>query len=336
MRNCNILETLILYVFSAWYVIKEWFGRLFWLKKGLAGQVFLRCEGRTALITGGTAGIGFETAKKLLSFGMNVIIASNATAQQSEKCLQELRVLFPKSKVEVWYVDLFSMSSVKALAEKYLISGLPLHVLINNAGIMFAPYKLSDDGLESHIAINYFSHCLLTKLLLPRLQESSSSKCKSRIINVSSCLHYLTEIDFENLCSMDSNSYCRYHSYMQSKLCLVMFTQYLNQFFKSGGCEVLVHSVHPGVIFSGLYKYVWWAPFLGPFFLQKPDKGAEIVVYATLSANLESEGGKYIEQCRVMKPSAYSCDRGLQTRLWNETWKTLFPWLDELDDIQMD
>lgn len=70
------------------------------------------------------------------------------------------------------------------------------------AGIMFAPYRLSADGLESHMAVNYLSHCLLTKLLLPRLKESSTSKCKSRIINVASCLHYIAEIDFENLCRM--------------------------------------------------------------------------------------------------------------------------------------
>lgn len=330
MRNCTIFETFILYVFSAWYLVKEMFGRLFWMKSGLTGQVFLRCEGRTALLTGGTSGIGFATAKKLLSFRMNIIIASNATAQESESCLEQLRILYPKSKVEVWYVDLSSLKSVKALAEKYLISGLPLHVLVNNAGIMFAPYTLTDDGLESHMAINYFSHCLLTKLLLPRLRESSSPKCKARVINVASCLHYLTQVDFQDLC--DTNSYCRYHSYMQSKLCQVMFTQSLNQFLESSGCNVLVNCVHPGIIFSGLYKYVWWARFLGPWFFQKADKGAEIIVYTALSANLESIGGKYIEECQVVKPSKYSRDSHFQTRLWNETWKILHPWLDEIGD----
>ncbi|XP_054714902.1 dehydrogenase/reductase SDR family member on chromosome X-like [Uloborus diversus] len=331
-RNCSIFETVILYTFSLWYLINEWLGRLFWMKSGLSGQVFLRCEGRTALVTGGTSGIGFETVKKLLSFGMNVIIASNVSAQESEKCVQQLRILYPKSKVEVWYVDLSSLESVKALAEKYLLSGLPLHVLINNAGIMFSPYQKSADGLEMHMAVNYFSHCLLTKLLLPRLKQSGNSKCKARVVNVASCLHYLSEIDFHDLNSVQR--YCRYHSYMQSKLCLVMFTLSLNQFLRSSGCEVIAHCVHPGVIYSNLYKHVWWASILGPLFFQKPDKGAEVTVYAALSANLENEGGRYIEECRPVKPSRYARDYQLQTRLWNETFKTLLPWLDEPDDLQ--
>ncbi|XP_035206050.1 dehydrogenase/reductase SDR family member on chromosome X-like, partial [Stegodyphus dumicola] len=264
--KCGLFEICILYLYSLWYLICECIGRVFWMKSGIYGQVFMRCEGRTALITGGTSGIGFETAKKLLSFGMNVIIGSNASAQESEKCLEELRVLYPKSKVEIWYVDLSSMSSVKTFAEKYLLSGLPLHLLINNAGIMFAPYKMTEDGLESHMAVNYFSHCLLTKLLLPRLKQSASEKCKARIVNVASCLHFLSEIDFQDLNSL--HSYCPHHSYKQSKLCQVMFTQSLNKFLKNSGCPVLVNCIHPGIIYTNLYKHVWWASFLGPLFFR--------------------------------------------------------------------
>ncbi|CAL1290574.1 unnamed protein product [Larinioides sclopetarius] len=310
ISRCNISEIISLYIFSAWYWFVEWFSRLLWLRSGLAGQVFMRCEGRTALITGGTTGIGFEIAKKLLSFGMNVII------------------------VEIWYVDLTSMDSVKEFAEKYLRSGLPLHILVNNAGIMFAPYKITKDGLESHMAVNYFSHCLLTKLLLPCIKQSGNPKCKARIINVSSCLHFLSQIDFSDLNSL--HSYCPHHSYNQSKLCQVMFTHSLNRFMKNSDCPVVVHCIHPGVIYTNLYRYVWWAKFLGPLLFQKPEIGAEVAVYAALSTNLESDGGKYIEEYSEVQPSKYSQDQEYQSRLWNETWKILQPWLDEVDDIPSD
>ncbi|GIY29437.1 hypothetical protein CDAR_533851 [Caerostris darwini] len=334
VSQCNFSEIISLYIFSAWYWLVECLNRLFFLKSGLSGQVFMRCEGRTALITGGTTGIGFETAKKLLSFGMNVIIGSNSSAAESEKCLQLLRSLYPKCKVEIWYVDLSSMESVKAFAEKYIHSGLPLHVLINNAGIMFAPYKITEEGLESHMAVNYFSHCLLTKLLLPCIKKSGNPKCKARIINVSSCLHFLSQINFHDLNSV--YDYCPHQSYMQSKLCQVMFTRSLNRFLKNSNCPVLVHCIHPGVINTNLYKYVWWAKYLAPIFFQKPEIGAEVAVYAALSAELESKGGKYIEEYSEVKPSKYSKDREMQSRLWNETWKTLQPWLDEVDDIPSD
>lgn len=335
MRNkCNLYEIFVLYAFSAYYLLKEFFGRLFLMKSGLEGQVFLRCEGRTALITGGNCGIGFETARKLLSFGMNVIIGSNASPYDCDKCLRELRIAFPKCKVEIWYVDLACMGSVKSFAQKYLLSGLPLHLLINNAGVMFAPKKITGEGLESHMAINYFSHCLLTKLLLPQLQQSASPKFKARIVNVASCLHYLAEIDFQDMNSVQS--YCPHHSYTQSKLCQVMFTQSLNQYLKKSGSLVNVNCVHPGVIYSNLYRYVWWAPYLGPFFFKKPDKGAEISVFAALSVKLEVDSGKYIEECRIVKPSNYSRNVQLQNRLWNETWKTLQPWLDEIEEIESD
>uniref|UniRef100_A0A2L2YMG4 Dehydrogenase/reductase SDR family member on chromosome X n=2 Tax=Parasteatoda tepidariorum TaxID=114398 RepID=A0A2L2YMG4_PARTP len=333
MRSrCSIGEIFYLYLFSMYCLFLELLGK-FWFKSGLTGKVFMRCEGRTAVVTGGTNGIGYETVKKLLGFGMNVIIASNTSAADSECCLQILRSLFPKSKVEIWYVDLSSMSSVKAFADKYLLSGLPLHILINNAGIMFAPRKITDEGFESHLAINYYSHALLTKLLLPRLKESASPSCKTRVINVSSCLHYISEIDFSDINSI--SSYCPHHAYMQSKVCLMLFTLALNGYLKNSRIPVLVNCIHPGIVYTDLYKHVWWPKFVGPFLFQKPIKGAEVTVYAALSAALEAEGGKYIEDCREMKPSQYSRDPLLQTRLWNDTWKTLHPWLDEVDDVDL-
>ncbi|XP_015911806.1 polyprenol dehydrogenase isoform X2 [Parasteatoda tepidariorum] len=299
MRSrCSIGEIFYLYLFSMYCLFLELLGK-FWFKSGLTGKVFMRCEGRTAVVTGGTNGIGYETVKKLLGFGMNVIIASNTSAADSECCLQILRSLFPKSK----------------------------------AGIMFAPRKITDEGFESHLAINYYSHALLTKLLLPRLKESASPSCKTRVINVSSCLHYISEIDFSDINSI--SSYCPHHAYMQSKVCLMLFTLALNGYLKNSRIPVLVNCIHPGIVYTDLYKHVWWPKFVGPFLFQKPIKGAEVTVYAALSAALEAEGGKYIEDCREMKPSQYSRDPLLQTRLWNDTWKTLHPWLDEVDDVDL-
>lgn len=324
--NCGFYEIFVLYVFSLYYLVKEFFSKLF-LKTGLSGKLLLKCNGRTAIITGGTGGIGLETAKKLLSYGMNVIIGSHISDEEKKLCLKELRKLYPDSEVEIWHLDLASMQSVKQFASKFLETNRPLHILINNAGVMFVPYQLTEDDFESHMAINYLSHCLLTKLLLPHLQESGKTKCHARIVNVSSCLHYLGKINFDDMHSR--KGYCPHYSYMQSKLAQVMFTLSSDRFLKLGGCPVTAVCVHPGVVYSRLYKHVWWVPYLGPIFFKAPAKGAEVIIYAALSAKLERLGGKYIEDCKVTKPSNYSRNIQMQNLLWNETWRLLKPWLED-------
>lgn len=306
--------------------MKEFFSKLF-LKTGLSGKLLLKCNGRTAIITGGTSGIGLETVKKLLSFGMNVIIGTHISDDKKRQHEDALRRLYPESQVEIWHLDLASMQSVKQFAFKFLESNRPLHILINNAGVMFVPYQLTEDAFESHMAINYLSHCLLTKLLLPCLREAGKTKCHARIVNVSSCLHYLATVNFDDMHS--KKGYCPHYSYMQSKLAQVMFTFSLDRFLKLGGCPVTTVCVHPGIVYSPLYRSVWWAPYLGPIFFKAPTKGAEVTVYAALSAKLERLGGKYIEDCKITKPSNYSRNIQVQNLLWNETWRHLKPWLED-------
>ncbi|KAL1404210.1 hypothetical protein pipiens_020470, partial [Culex pipiens pipiens] len=91
------------------------------------------------------------------------------------------------------------MKSVRAFAARVQAKFDKIHILFNNAGVMCVPYKLTDDGFESHMAINYYGHFLLTHLLLPQLRAAGTPEARSRIVNVSSCVNKVGEIDYADI-----------------------------------------------------------------------------------------------------------------------------------------
>lgn len=134
----------------------------------------------TAVVTGGTQGLGLETVKALLSLGARVIVGSSspvrslAAKQFFEKCI-------PGSQVEILPLDLRSMSSVDAFAHEVLRRNVAIDLLICNAGVMFAPHEETEDKFELHLSINYLGHCLLTAFLLPRLISAGTPTKTARI-----------------------------------------------------------------------------------------------------------------------------------------------------------
>lgn len=102
-------------------------------------------------------------------------------------------------KVYFERLDTGSMASVRKFAETIKTKFTRIHLLLNNAGIMAVPYTLTEDGFESQLAVNYLGHFLLTHLLLPELRAAGAEGCNSRIVNVSSCVHKLGEIDFDDI-----------------------------------------------------------------------------------------------------------------------------------------
>jgi len=228
-----------------------------------------RLDGKVAIITGGSRGIGLEVAIVLLLKGCHVIIASSANPEIVDQLILKILAKVKEEnvnnetigKLEIWRLDLISLTSVQEFVDKFHSSGVTgLHYLVNNAAIMFAPKKMTDDGFESHFQVNYLGHCLLVWALMPAM-AAAAKKCghQSRVVNVSSSTHYARDLRLHDLQSQEI--YSPFHAYAQSKLCQIMFTYSLNHWLAAHhqyGQHVTVNALHPGVALTELYLHVWW------------------------------------------------------------------------------
>ncbi|XP_050300033.1 dehydrogenase/reductase SDR family member on chromosome X-like [Anthonomus grandis grandis] len=282
-------------------------------------------SGKTALITGGTRGIGLSVVKHLLKCDINVIIGCR-NVQAAENLLPKIREEdeIKTGNIEVHQLDISVLESVRKFAEKVKSKHEQIDYLINNAGIMFGPQVESRDGYESQFATNYLGHFLLTHLLLPELKKAGTETSHSRIVNVSSCAHVLGNIHFEDI--NFRNRYIPAEAYAQSKLAQILFSNFLNALMVKEGEYVQVHSVHPGVVNTDLFndtslKTV--APWLPKLFFKTPDQGSYPILYACLSPLLEGKGGTYIHNCVEFTPSEKALDADLQEKLFNFTKKLL-------------
>ncbi|KAL3645515.1 Short-chain dehydrogenase TIC 32 B, chloroplastic [Castilleja foliolosa] len=143
----------------------------------------------TTELQGGASGIGLETARVLALRNAHVFIAA-----RNMKAANEAKQLILKdhknARVDVLKLDMASVKSIKAFADNFIALNLPLNILINNAGIMFCPYQLSEDGVDIQLATNHLGHFFLTNLLLDKMKETASSTgIEGRIVNLSSLAH---------------------------------------------------------------------------------------------------------------------------------------------------
>lgn len=315
--------SLYLYVIGVFYLPKEYIGKKLGLFKSLQYSDLPRQDDKYCIITGGTSGIGAETAKTLSLLGMNVIIGSSSL---ENKHLKDFQKKYSNIKIEFWHLDLASMDSIKEFAKKFLNKNYPLHLLILNAGIMYGPYKITENGHEKQFAVNYLGHCLLIKLLFKKLQETGTEDKYARIVNISSCCHFAGKINFDDIQS--SKVYSPYYCYAQSKVAQVMFTYSLQRYIHSQNSFITVNCLHPGVVHTNLYQYVFWVNKWTAIFFKTPEEGAQTVLYAALSPDLEKIGGKYLEECTIKNSSVYSLSKEHQDYLWDFTWNLLRPWLN--------
>ncbi|CAH9114050.1 unnamed protein product [Cuscuta europaea] len=190
----------------------------------------------TAIVTGGGSGIGLETARVLALRKAHVIIAARntegAVAAAREVILREN----PEARVDVMKLDLSSLKSVKAFAEEFNALSLPLNILINNAGVMFCPFQLSEDGYEMQFATNHLGHFHLTNLLLDNMKAAAkASGIQGRIVNLSSIAHRYPcrkGIKFDHI--NDKKSYNDKMAYGRSKLANILHANHLSRRLRAG------------------------------------------------------------------------------------------------------
>ncbi|ESO88503.1 hypothetical protein LOTGIDRAFT_65663, partial [Lottia gigantea] len=218
-------------------------------------------------------------------------------------------------------LDLRSLKSVKNCFMQFKKYKTPLHILINNAGVMLTPYRITEDGFEEQFQVNYLSHYYLTLLLLDKLKLSGSRDHSSRIINVSSAVHFIAGEDLEKLiCMFD---YSPHYSYATSKLAIVLSSYHLARHLNSSRSCVTINTLHPGVVNTGLYRHTHWSirwlilygEMYFYYLLQTPKQAAQSAIYVAMAAELEGVSGCYYDNCKAVNSSDLSYDQDLQDEL---------------------
>ena len=265
---------------------------------------------KTVIITGATSGIGKATAELLAEKGFRII--SIARSEASSKSLIEKLQSIYKSEHSYYITDLSDLKSVEETTKKISEEIPKIDVLINNAGCFFENYQASKQGYEMQWAVNHLSHFYLTNLLKEKLIAS-----KSRIINVSSGIHYMGKIDEESFTKTEA--YSGFKAYGQSKLANVLFTFKLAALTKDTG--ITVNALHPGGINTGIgtkntkgFINKLWS--LGTIFMKTEKEGAATSVYLASADEVNGVSSKYFDKKKQKTPSKLARDKALADKVW--------------------
>ena len=219
--------------------IRSGFGPTTTAREALRG---ISLEGKVAIVTGGSAGLGLETTRVLVEAGATVIVP----ARNADKARRALGAL---PRVELAHMDLVDPGSIDAFAAQFLATGRPLHMLINNAGIMATPLQRDARGYESQFAANHLGHFQLTARLWPALWRAGGA----RVVTLSSRGHQRGEVDFADP-NFYHHPYDRWQAYGQSKTANVLFAVELDRLGEGKG--VRAFAVHPGAVLTDLGRHM--------------------------------------------------------------------------------
>ena len=283
--------------------------------------------GKIAIVTGGNSGIGLETTRVLAEAGAKVIVP----ARDINKALANLNGI-PNVEIEV--MDLMDPQSIDTFAEKFLGSGKPLHLLINNAGIMWVPLRRDSRGIESQLATNYLAQFQLTARLWPALKQADGA----RVVNVSSQGHQFAGFDFDDP-NFHHRDYETLQGYGQSKTAVNLFSLELDN--RAKDFNIRAYSVHPGSIggtdlgreaLLELFQKMGFCDAEGNMLpevlasLKTIPQGAATTLWCATSPRLDKIGGVYCEDGDIaaLAPEngvangvkAYSLDQADAKRLW--------------------
>jgi retinol dehydrogenase 14 len=269
-------------------------------------------EGKTCLITGGTAGIGYATALEIARLGGSVIIVG----RNETKCIQtahSLTGLSGNHPVDYLIGDLSSQTQIHASANEFYRRFNHLDVLVNNAGGFFMRRKVSVDGLEMTFALNHLAYFLLTLLLLDALKASANA----RIVNVSSGSHLHQHMDFNDL--QLERSYNPMKAYGRSKFANILFTYELSR--QLSGSNITANALTPGMVATDMWKFgnQWFASLISSVmkpFSQSPLEGAQTSIYLATSPEVAGVTGKYFADQKPISSDPGTYDSAAAQKLW--------------------
>lgn len=286
--------------------------------------------GFSCIVTGSTSGIGLHTARKLAMAGAHVVMACRNTRMASE-LVQEWQGDQRKANgnplsIDVMELDLLSLASVRSFADNWLSRGIPLQLLINNAGIflMGEPQKFSKDGFEQHMQVNHMGPALLSILLLPSLLRGSPS----RIVNVNSVTHHCAVVDSEYLSrEIKQKDYNSFTAYAASKLAHLMFLGVLSSKFPTEAA-VQVIAVHPGIVSTNIVRGAVPSYRERSFMAFHAAEGARSVLFCATASEIRRKGQSagciyYSSNCKPAKVSAQAADTDKCLQVWDKTLELL-------------
>lgn len=278
-----------------------------------------RLDGKVSIITGANTGIGYETALDFAKRGATVILACR-DLKRAHTAAASIIEKTQNNKIEVEYLDLADLTTVREFANRMNKKLQRLDLLINNAGIMMCPLWRTKQGFEMQFGTNHLGHFLLTNLLLDLIKKTN----KSRIINVSSLAHTFCDINWADI--NWEKSYSPVKAYGQSKLANILFTNELAKRLKD--TSVSVFSLHPGSVRTELLRYSGEGLFfLLPFMLKVVHpfwcvvsktswEGAQTTIHCAVSDEALESNGKYFSDCYPKRPSSYARNSENATKLW--------------------
>jgi NAD(P)-dependent dehydrogenase (short-subunit alcohol dehydrogenase family) len=280
--------------------------------------------GRVALVTGGSSGLGQETARTLAAHGAEVVLTARNVAK-GEAVATGIRAATGNDRVAVEALELGSLASVRAFAARVLARHPRLDVLIDNAGVMACPFAKTADGFELQFGSNHLGHFLATCLLVPAIRHGTDG----RIVSLSSRGHHMSPVVFDDV-HFERHPYDKWQSYGQAKTANVLFAVALERRLALHG--VHAYAVHPGAIVTELGRHLQPEDLV---FLQarargmqfkSVEQGAATSVFAATAPELAGRGGLYLEDCHVAAvndaPDAldgvksYALDSAAAERLW--------------------
>jgi len=284
-------------------------------------------SGKVCVVTGASSGLGRESARALAAAGAHVILAArnrDALAETAAWIAAEV----PGAQISTVELDLTALSSVRAAATAIREITPAVHVLMNNAGVMFTPFGRTRDGFELQIGTNHFGHFELTRLLLPQLSAAGGA----RVVILSSGGHVMGDVDFDDP-HWERREYDKFAAYGASKTANILHAKEADRRLCDLGIRAF--AVHPGTVATSLARYMSREDFSqlrryaaatsaargepGDGFLDfvTPDHGAATQVWAAVSPQLAGQGALYLEDCAVSETAAaYARDEQRAEKLW--------------------
>ncbi|WP_445162256.1 SDR family NAD(P)-dependent oxidoreductase [Mycobacterium sp. Dal123C01] len=284
-------------------------------------------SGKVCVITGASSGLGRESARALATAGAHVILAArnqDALAETAAWTAAEV----PGAQISTVELDLTALSSVRAAATMIREITPAVHVLMNNAGVMFTPFERTHDGFELQIGTNHFGHFELSRLLVPQLADAGGA----RVVILSSGGHVMGDVDFDDP-HWERREYDKFVAYGASKTANILHAKEADRRL----CElgIRAYAVHPGTVATSLARYMSREDFSqlrrhaaatsaargepsdGFLDFVTPEHGAATQVWAAVSPELAGQGGLYLEDCAVSETAAaYARDEQRAEQWW--------------------
>ncbi len=255
-------------------------------------------SGKTAVVTGGSAGLGIETARVLAKQGARVVSVVR-DAEKGQRAIDETLASNPDADIEQAIVDLFDLASVRKGADDIAARFPKIDILVNNAGVMAAPLERTKEGLEMHLGTNFLGHYVLTA----RLMNNVLAAAPSRIINLTSSAHRLSPLRFEDP-FFEKEEYNKLAAYGQSKTAAVLFTVALDKRYRDRG--VRATAVHPGLIDTELGRYFTEDEMVflkggipEGISMKDVSQGSATTIWAAVHPDFDSIAAKFCEDCAV-------------------------------------